>query len=160
MRKMRTTILSVTALAMFILPFKASNADAKVRVNATLRTPTVRIHVGNDYANYKRGYKRRHRPTRTHMYVWITRQDRAIAHRLAWYTGVPSREFIQLKRQGYRWPEIGRWFYVSRPVVRAAMQRRTWRRFLHDEWRFAHRGFDPRERRRVAYVEHDDYCDY
>ena len=79
--------------------------------------------------HHTRGY-RRALPARYHQEFRVTKRDKKIARRLGRYTGVPKRELIQLRKQGYSWREIGRWLGVSRRVVRAAKSHASWRHFL------------------------------
>jgi hypothetical protein len=153
MKTMRLSLLSLCALVLLV-GFVA-NADAVIRVEATVRTPNVRVRVGNMPVSHDGRQTKRHLPVREQRYYKISQQDRMIASRLAYYTGVPTRELIQLKRQGYSWFEIGRWLYVPRPVVRAAMQQRSWKRFLDQERRFVKHGKHPRERFQVGYLTVD-----
>jgi hypothetical protein len=131
MKKMQMTILGVTVLALLVGPAVVQDAGAGVRVKATIVTPTVRVHVGNTPAWYYLGQvKARHHVRVQHT---ITQQDRTIATRLARYTGVPSRDLLQLRRQGFQWIEIGRRLNLRPPVVRAAMNGLSWQHFLNEQ---------------------------
>jgi len=153
MKKMQTIILSLIALALLVGHGIVQDANAGVRVKATLGTPNVRIRVSNTSSNHYGLYPRRHLPIRIYKHHMITKQDRTIARRLSRYTGVPSRALIQFRSQGYRWAEIGRWLQLPRPVVRAAMHQRSWNRFLREERQFAKRRAQPREMHGVAYSD-------
>jgi hypothetical protein len=98
---------------------------------------------------------KRQLPIRVRGHFKIQKQDRMIARRLARYTGMPARELIGMKRLGYNWFEIGRWLYLPRPVVRAAMHERSWRRFLRMERRLAMSGRRTLEWRHVTYHDGD-----
>ena len=100
MSKIRISILSLLALALLIGQATVSDADAKVRVKVTLQTPNARVRISNTSSSYHRIYRTRHLPIRVNIHYRISQRDRAIAHRLARYTGVPRRELIQLRRQG------------------------------------------------------------
>ena len=128
------SLLGVTAVALFL--FAADDAEAKVRVKAKVRTPYGVVHVDNGPSERQRVVRRGHLPARRHYDVRITKQDRKVAKRLAWYTGVSKREILRLKRQGYKWGEIGRYLDVSRSVVRAAKHTPSWRRFVNHEQRY------------------------
>jgi hypothetical protein len=147
------------ALALLIGQAIVSDADAKVRVKATLQTSNARVRISNTSSSYHRIYKKRHLPVRVNIHHQINQRDREIARRLAWYTGVPRRELVQLRRQGYRWFEIGRWLYLPRPVVRAAMHQRSWNRFLREERRLARCDHDPYRGRIMVDADNGYYDD-
>jgi len=159
MRKMRMSLLGLVALALAAGILTVQEAHAKVRVSATLRAPNVRVHFGNTSSCRFHNCTIRHMPIRHNQYVKIGKRERTIAVRLARFTGVPSRELLRLRRQGFQWFEIGRWLDLPRPVVRAAMNQRTWKRFLREQQWIARHGNDRRRVRGVAY-SNDDYNDY
>jgi len=138
------SLLSLMALALFL--FAADDAEAKVRVKAKVRTPYGTIQVANGYSErtwsprYRQLPARRRPPVHRQVEFRITKRDRRIAKRLAWYTGVAKYEIVQLKREGYRWGEIGRWLDVPQRVVRAAKHQRSWKHFLRDEQRYVRCG--------------------
>jgi hypothetical protein len=134
---MRMSLVGLVALALLVGPGIVQGAEGGIRFNVALHTPSVRVRIGNTPTGYY--YRGRHLPIRRHYIYRIRKQDRAIAQRLARYTGVPMRRLIQLRRYGYSWMEIGHWLYLPRRVVRAAMNHRSWKHFLREE-RFAHRG--------------------
>lgn len=111
----------------------ATDARAGVRVHATLRTPGVEVRVGHPpyYRQYK--YRARRLPARPLHYYTVDRHDWRVAGRLATITGVSTRDLIQLRRYGYTWREIGRILRLPRGVTRAAMDHRSWKRFLREE---------------------------
>lgn len=162
MKKMQMSplsLLSLMTLALLVGPGRATDAKAEIRVNATLRTPNARVHVSNTPSqHYHRQYAGFH-PIRPYRYYRIDERDRKIAHRLAWYTGAPARDLIHLKRRGYVWFEIGRWLHVPRPVVRAAMGDRSWKRFIRSERRLARFGPGPYPKRRAVLSIDDDFYD-
>lgn len=153
MRTMRLSLLSLLALVLVAGSGIVSDAGAVIRVEATVRTPNVRVRVSNKPVYYPTRTKRQLPTYANHR---ISKQDQMMARRLGRYTGVPARELIQLRRAGYRWMEIGRRLHVPRPVVRAAMDQRSWKRFLHQERRFVKHGKHPRGRFQVGYLS-DDY---
>jgi hypothetical protein len=133
MKTTRTTTVALGALTILLGLALAEDAEARIRVHATLRTP----HVGVVYSNAPVAYRPlplRPLPVRYYDRVKISKRDRRIAKRLAWYTGVPRRELIHAKRMGYSWLEIGRWLEVPRRVVKAARSSRSWDRFLDRQW--------------------------
>ncbi len=132
MRRMQMSLLSVVALILLVVP---GIAEAGIRFNATLFTPDMHISIGNKPSGQYRSYRTGHLQIRRHRHYKVGRRDREIARRLAWYTGVPLRDVIRLKRLGYQWFEIGRWLRVRRPVIRAAMNQRSWNRFLYGDRR-------------------------
>jgi hypothetical protein len=152
MKRMQMSIMSLMALVLLVGFGIVQGAEAAIRFNATLHTPNVRVFIGNTPYGHYQGYMKGHIPIRVPRHYKVTERDRAIASRLARYTGVPARELIQLRSRGYHWFEIGRWLHLPRPVVRAAMHHRSWVRFLREE-RLAGRGVHPRKRRLIAYSE-------
>jgi len=121
---------SLAALVVSLMLGAADQAQARIRVTGTLRTPNVKIQVDNGTYHQSPVY-RQALPVRYQPAVRITKQDKNIAKRLSRYTGVPRRELIQMRKQGYAWGEIGRWLGLSRGVVRAAKSQATWRNFLN-----------------------------
>jgi hypothetical protein len=133
MKTTRMTPMALAALTIVLGLALAADAEAGIRVKATLRTPHVGVVVhGGPVA--PRVLPLRPLPVRYCESVRITKRDRRIAKRLAWYTGVPRRELIHAKRMGYSWMEIGRWLDVPRRVVQAAQSSRSWDRFLDRAW--------------------------
>ena len=163
MKKLRKTILSIMPLALLMGICTVQNAQAGLRVKATLQTPNARIYVGNTSYGHNRSYTREVLPIRKFKHFKLSKQDRMIARRLAQYTGVPARKLIQLKSCGYRWAQIGRWLYLPRPVVRAAMNQKSWKRFLHRDQRYARRDNDAYPRHRVSHIDpayYENFGDY
>ena len=161
MKKKRMSLMAAGLALAFVTGFM-TDARAGIRVAATVRTPEVSVHFDNGPScNYysRCGREVRRLPDRRYMRYEITRRDRMIARHMAWYTGVPLRDLVRLRRRGYNWFEIGRWIYVPRRVVRAAMNRRSWDRFLREERRHARRHGKRHGRRkhRVAYYDGYEY---
>ena len=155
MNKTRMSYLSLIALALLVGPGIIRNAEAQVRFNATVHTPSFHVRIGDASSGRYRSYTTGHLPARRLVRYMLVKRDRAIARRLARYTGVPARELIKLRIYGYRWFEIGNWLRLPRHAVRAAMNQRSWVRFLRMERRLARRGVHPLKRRRIAYFEID-----
>jgi hypothetical protein len=153
MRKTRMSLLGLIVPTLLVGSGIAQDAKAEIRFDATLRTPNVRVRIGNLPPSHYRSYKGGYLPVRRQMHYRITKHDRAVARRLARYTGVPAGELIQLKRYGYSWLEIGRWLYLPRPVVRAAMNQRSWKRFLVMERRHARYGPYRSKVHRIIYFD-------
>ncbi len=148
MRRMRMSLISLIALAMIAGPMIALDAEAGVRFDATLRTDNMKVRVGNIRSDYYRIQRRRPRLVRRHHSYAIGRQDRKVAYRIGIYAGIPARELVQLRRYGYSWLEIGRWLELPRHAVRAAMHKKSWKRFLRNEQRIAMRVTSRHGRRR------------
>lgn len=129
MKTLKMTLLSLPALTLLLILGTADEAQARIRVKATFRTPHGVVQVDNGASRHSRGY-RRALPIRYQREFRVTKKDKKIARRLGRYTGVPKRELIQLKRQGYSWGEIGNWLGVSRKAVRAAKSQHKWEKFL------------------------------
>jgi hypothetical protein len=138
MKKLRMSLMA-SGLMLAVAAGLMTDARAGVRVAASVHTPNVSIHAGyNPSCYYCIGQDRRIQDRR-YMGYEITRRDRMIARRMTWYTGVNLGELIRLRRHGYDWFEIGRWLHMPRPVVRAAMNQKSWNRFLREERMNAHR---------------------
>ncbi|MCK4538196.1 MAG: hypothetical protein KAV42_05300 [Candidatus Krumholzibacteria bacterium] len=148
MRRMRMSLMSLIVFAMIAGPMIALDAEAGVRFDATFRTDNMRVRVGNIRSDYYRIHRRRPMPVRRHRGYEVGRQDRQIAYRIGRYTGIPAWELVQLRRYGYSWLEIGRWLELPRYAVRAAMHKKSWKRFLREEQRFAMRTAPRHGRRR------------
>jgi hypothetical protein len=145
-------MLGLVALAFLAVIATFEDAGAKVRVRATLRAPNVVVHFGTASSCRCNNCTIRHMPIRKQIVYKVNQRDRLVAVRLARYTGVPSRDLLQLRRNGYSWFEIGRFLDLSRPAVRAAMNQVTWKRFLqHQSWIARHGGQGQRGHRVVYY---------
>jgi hypothetical protein len=115
----------------------------------------VRVRVGNAPPVHYRTVRVRRLPVFGRRIFRIAKQDQRIAHRLAMYTGVPEHELLRLRRFGYQWFEIGRWLHLPQQLVRAAMHKGTWKRFLREEQLFAGRGHAPYGGQIVVYYIDD-----
>jgi hypothetical protein len=157
MKKTRMRLLSLIALALLVITVSGvlQDAEAEVRVGAAVRTPNVSVRIGNTYCSHYGGYTRVRIPIRRYPVYRIAERDRIIAHRLAWYTGVPARTLIRLRRYGYQWFEIGRWLRLPRPVVRAAMHHRSWNLFLRKGR--LHAGYGLGRHKKLRVVTYYDY---
>jgi len=139
--KTRLTYLSLITAVLLVSFMGVSNAEAKNRVRVKVRTPQISVRVKTMPVVHRRTVIRRvPLPVRFHAHYDITKKDRKIARRLAKYTGTSKRELVELRRQGYRWSEIGRWLDLPRHTVRAARDADTWKQFLRREDRQARRG--------------------
>lgn len=125
------SLLGLCTLALTLFA-TAGNAEAAVRVSATVRTPYGVVRVDNGGTRTRCEML----PVRHLVAFRIADGDRQMARRLAWYTGVSKHEILDLRRQGYRWDEIGRWLGVHRSVVRAAESRYSWERFVDRDGRY------------------------
>ncbi len=131
MRTKRTKLLTFAAVTLAAGAFIAADVAAEVHFNATVHTPGVSIHVGNAPAGYRVARHIRPLPARGRI-DRIAGHDNQVAHRLAWYTGMPAGELLKYRRYGYDWFEIGQWLSVPGRVVRAAMRERDWNHFLRE----------------------------
>lgn len=140
MKTTKMNIAALTALTLLLGLGLAEDAEAKIRVRATVRTPNIGLVLGSGHGGC-RVERPLPLPDRHFRHIRISKRDRRIAKRLAWYTGVPKRELIQARRMGYSWNEIGRWLDVPRRVIRAAKSARGWDSFIgHDRGYPRHRG--------------------
>jgi len=122
---------------------------------ATVSAPGVIVHVGSAPSCGYTIEEYRRMPERGYMYFELTRNDRMIARRVNWYTGVPLGELLRLRRAGYGWFEIGRWLHMPRPAVRAAMGQKSWNRFIHG--RHGHAAINGKHAYRVTYYDGREY---
>jgi hypothetical protein len=157
MKKERMRLMILAAMIFTAASAIALQAEAGIRVSASVNTPGARIHACNDPSCYYRIDLDRRMPARRHMYYEVTRRDRKIARRLEWYTGVRKRRLLRMRRRGYHWFEIGRALHLPRPVVRAAFSQRSWNRFLHHEFRHAGRRKSCRHGDKVTFYDEREY---
>ncbi len=163
MKTQQKIIIGLMGLALLIGPGTVRDANAKLRGKIALRTPGINIRIGGPDYRYHTRYKRKPMFVRNHRMMVVSVRDREVARRLSGYTGVRTRELIQLRRFGYRWNEIARWLSLPRHTVRAAMHHRTWKRFLREEQlcRGGHRNGKRGDRvTRITNVYEDRYGDY
>lgn len=158
MRKLQKTILGFLAPILVTGAGLVPDADAGVKVKATLRTPGVVVRVGHPSYTQYRTHKTKRFHVRRYQHFNVTRQDWRVAGRLASVTGVPTRELIEYRRYGYTWREIGRAFRLPRPMMHAAMDQRSWKRFLREAQIARHRD-RPGDRRLVAHFDNGIYFD-
>jgi len=130
MKTLKMSIISLPVLALLLTVGAVDEAQARIRVRATLQTPHGQIQVDNGAYRPARGY-RRALPIRHCTEYRVSKKDQKIARRLSRFTGVPKRELIQMKRMGYSWRQIGNWLGVSHRVVRAAKSQKSWERLLN-----------------------------
>lgn len=129
MKTLKMTLISLPVLTLLLAVGIVDEAQARIRVKGTLRTPHGVVQVDNGAYRHDRGYRQAF-PVRYQERIRVSKKDRKIARRLGRYTGVPKRELIQMRKQGYSWKEIGNWLGVPRKAVRAAKNNSSWRRFL------------------------------
>lgn len=130
MKRIQKHLSILTGAALLIGAGINANAETKVRVAATVKTPNVIVRIGHTTSSPYRSDKRVSTPIVKMRYYKVTQQDREIASRLSRYAGVPASAMLQFKQRGYTWMEIGRTFSLHYSVVRAAMTGRSWQRFL------------------------------
>lgn len=157
MKNIRNPITIMMPLALLISVCMAQDIQAGVRVKAAINTPSVRIQFSNMPLDHYRIFTRKAFPVRVHKHFKIGKQDRMIARRLARYTGLPARVLVNARARGYTWFEIGRRMFLPRPVVLAAMHKKTWKHFLSREHMFALLDFDTHPKDRVLHIDPEDY---
>jgi hypothetical protein len=136
--KTRIKYLSLATAILFVSFSGVQTAEAKLKVRVNVRTPRVSVRINDAPVPHRQVEVRRAPlPVRRHSHYDITKLDRKVARRLARYADVSKSELISLRRQGYRWSEIGRWLDISRRAVYAAQDRDSWKRFLRDEARYS-----------------------
>ena len=129
MKTLKMTFISLPVLAILLTVGAVDEAQARIRVKGSIKIPHGVIQVDNG-PNYRtRGYRPAPR-IRPYQQVRVTKKDQKIARRLGRYTGVPKRELVQMRKQGYSWKEIGRWLGVSNKAIRASRTQARWERFL------------------------------
>ncbi|MBN2070117.1 MAG: hypothetical protein JW814_01570 [Candidatus Krumholzibacteriota bacterium] len=151
MRRLLTGLAGMIVAFFIVIPLLAEDTAAQVRFNAVLKTPDIQIRAGNDSYRHRgnvRIYHGQIRPGRSAPAVY---EDRKIAFRLAAWSGIRERKLIRMRRHGYRWAQIGRFYNIPPGVVRAAMDQRQWNRFLEKEMRIT--GNSHGRGRRVAVVK-------
>ena len=127
MKTLRMTILSLSALILFLAPSQTQAGTRDVRVRARVSTPYVRVDFNHgqqyDGSHYRQMRNNRH-------FSNLSKQDRKMARRLAEYTGHSSYRIMMLRDRGYRWSEIAYRLDLPRQVVRAARSARSWNKFM------------------------------
>ena len=137
----RLTHFGLPVLVLLLALSAVDEAQARIRVQATVRTPYMTVQVDNG----PYGQARVHRavlPVRHLEVRRVSARDRNVARRLSRFTGVPRPELVQLRREGNTWREIGRWLGVPRQVIRASLNGKSWRMFMdrHDHRRYCEIG--------------------
>jgi hypothetical protein len=155
MKRERMRLLTLAAATIAFVVLFAMRAGAEIRVAASVSVPGVMVSVGTVPSCHYTIEQYRPMPERRYMYYEVTRQDRMIARRVNWYTGVPLGELLRLRRDGYDWFEIGIWLHMARPVVRAAMDQRSWDRFVLDMQR--HKQIFGKQKHVVTYYDGREY---
>lgn len=159
MKRIQASLMILVALGL-VASVAAETATAAVRVTATVRTPAIRVRVGAGPAVCSTHYGCRIEPATIHVHRRgaVTIQERAIAARLAFYAGVPTRRVIELRRSGYTWMGVGRFLHLRRPVVRAAMNQASWDRFCAQHGpTIRHPGPYRRNQMHVESYDRDDF---
>jgi hypothetical protein len=162
MKRIQASLMSLAVLGL-LGTFAADTASAGVRVRATLETPTVRVRLGNTRVVYTPTCEIEPATVHIHKRGRLTARDHRIANRLSWYAGVPKRRVMKLRRKGYTWFGVGRFLHVPRPVVRAAMHQRSWKRFLRHEGyvvgHWGHRDHPGRRDRNIIHTREYNFQD-
>ncbi len=139
MKKIRKQLVGLTILTIMAGLSLTGDAGAGIRRRVPIKSSGKVIRTLRVSPAYQSGltvvrypvYRRR---------IPVSARSRAIAIRLARYTGVSLREIYRLRRCGYSWYRIGRYLRLPRSVVRTAMHRRSWRRLLRGQLLHNHRG--------------------
>ena len=134
MKNLKMTILIPLTLLLVGGTIGTAEAQARLRVRASITTPSMHLSIGQHHGHgYRLDYRRTLPATRRYDQYQLRKVDRRIAGRLGRYTGVPAKELLRHKRHGYTWSEIGRWLELPRRAVRAAMDAKTWKRYLRGD---------------------------
>ena len=80
------SLLTIAALTFAVGIGIATDARAEIRIAAVVYTPNVSVHAGYNPSRYYHIRQDRRLPYRRYMRYEITRRDRMIARRMAWYT--------------------------------------------------------------------------
>ncbi len=149
----RKAILTLFGAALLLMSSGTLDpARADLRLRARVETPSLRIRIGSgphhSYARFAydsqvghRYYRRSVRRPRLRLryeshgeHYRLDRQDRRVAKRLARWTGYSRREILDLRRDGYRWFEIGRILDIRADTIRAALGPRGHRKRHLRSW--------------------------
>ena len=127
MKTLKMTILSLSALIIFLAPGQLQAGETKIKFRAGIRTPLVRVDVSNsirrDKHDQRHGVQSRH--FRHH-----SKKDRKMAARLSDYSGFSQYRFLKMRDRGMRWSEIAYRLDLSKRVVRAASSAKSWRAYF------------------------------
>lgn len=156
---MKTQLKSISLItAVLVVTFMGVQAaEAKIKVRAKIRTPHVGIQVNTGPSAHRPVVVRRVSTAPRHYVRYeVTKKDRKVAKRLAKFTGASKSELVSLRKQGYRWTEIGAGLDLPRSAVYAAMDSASWKRFLKQDRRYGRRNMDGRrqDRNRTVCVHH------
>jgi len=131
-RFFRRSSLSALGILALLLPLtlSAQQASAELRVRAEIRTPNVRVRLGNDRGRMLHRKPLHRRPIlRSKIYssctMQLTGQDRHIAKRMAYVAGTRKGRLLKLRRSGFSWREIGWDLGLSRREMHWAINGKT-----------------------------------
>jgi len=119
MKTLRMTLLSLTALAFFLIPLEAFANGPVVRVQvipsvSRIKVSTTLSHRHNHRVKAQRVKKCRKRNT-------LTMADRWMAKTLAYETSVPKRWLLSDRARGFSWAKIGHRRGISRNLIRTTL---------------------------------------
>ena len=129
MNTTQRNFIGLMALALLIALAPVTQAQAKVVVRATVKTPHLSVKVSNTPVA-RRYVHLTPRVTHRQVLVRIDKQDRQMARRLASISGATRGEILELRRDGYTWNQIGRFLNLNPRAVRAARHAISWNRYL------------------------------
>lgn len=119
MKTLKMTLLSLTALAFFLIPLEALANRPVVRVQ--VRPSAPRVHVSTRLSHRCGNEIRPIRSYKAKKRYSLTIQDRWMAKTLAYETGIPKRWLLDDRKSGYSWVKIGHKWGVSRRMVRSVL---------------------------------------
>ncbi len=130
----KSTILMSAGLTLALLGAFTPDTRADVRIHGEIRTPHLRVQVGNTgglSAAHPHPYRYEHRAWHDHR--WAHRlgpRDYRIAWRLSYLTGIGERRILWARASGLSYREIARRLGISRSELRAARSRRAFLIYL------------------------------
>lgn len=130
MKSAQRNFVGLMALALLIAMIPVQQANADVKIRATVKTPHLAVRVNTSPRPGGHVLVQR-QPAGRHEAVVIDRQDRRVAKRLAKFTGRDKRDLLQMRLRGYSWSQIGSMLNLRPQVVRAAVNAESWERFQH-----------------------------
>ena len=115
-RRLIVPVLGLLVLLTFLALVLPSRAEAGLQVQAQLRTPHVTVRVANAPRSYP--IERVRIPSQVYMTKW----NQKIARRLAKRTPYPKEVFVDLRKAGYSWSQIGHVLRIPQAVIRDAVR--------------------------------------
>ncbi len=115
-RRLIVPVLGLLLLLTFLALVLPTRAEAGLQVRAQLQTPHVTVRVANTPRYYP--VERVRIPTQ----VYLTKWDHKIARRLAQRTPYPMEVFVDLRKAGYSWSQIGHALRIPQQVIHDAVR--------------------------------------